>query len=256
MRLAPVFYTLAQVQFNPILNMLDYVAPLQDRLRRNGFPDFRTEHQFGLSVRRLDESQPDIQQQTQLRWSFTNAQRTTGYSLFSNALVFHTTSYDSFEDFLGKTISGLEMVNDIIELAYIERIGLRYLDAIIATGSDNLQQYINPFLLGLSENLGGKLTHSFTETLTEIEDGNLVARSFITDGPLPLSPDLIPLQLELQPRFTEINGQNLVLDTDYFTSNRVDFDVNNVKERLASAHDILKKAFKASVTPYAIEKWT
>jgi hypothetical protein len=30
---------------------------------------------------------------------------------------------------------------------------------------------------------------------------------------------------------------------------------DNVKQRLASAHDILKKAFKASATSDAIEKW-
>jgi hypothetical protein len=40
MSLAPVFYTLAQVQFNPIAQMVDYVPRLQEHLRLNGFPDF------------------------------------------------------------------------------------------------------------------------------------------------------------------------------------------------------------------------
>jgi uncharacterized protein (TIGR04255 family) len=255
MRLAPVFYTLAQVQFNPIKNMSDYVPKLQDRLRRNGFPDFREEHQIGLSIRRLDESPPDIQTQPQVSWIFTNARRTEGYSLALNSLTFSTTNYDTFKDFLEKTITGLDMVHDIIGLSYTDRIGLRYLDSIVAEENDNLQQYLNPSLLGFSENLEGELVHIFTQTLSKVEGGSLVAKSFMSTGTLPLPPDLISAPLEIQPRFTSIDGQNLVLDMDYFTDNRVDFDLANAREKITIAHNIIKKAFEASVTPYALQKW-
>jgi uncharacterized protein (TIGR04255 family) len=255
MSLAPVFYTLAQVQFNPIAQISDYVARLQERLRRGGFPDFQSENQFELTIRRLDESQPDVQPQQHMRWSFMNAQRTEGYLLLSNALVFHTTTYDTFADFLQKTIFGLNLVHEIVELAYVERIGLRYLDAIVPLGNDTLQQYLNPSLLGFSAHLKGRLSHSFTEAVTVIEDGNLVARAVITDGALALSPDLITLQLKLQPRFTEINGQNAVLDTDYFLINRNSFDLKEIENQLLKAHDIITNAFNVSVTDYAREKW-
>ncbi|MGB7412716.1 MAG: TIGR04255 family protein [Thermosynechococcaceae cyanobacterium] len=255
MRLAPVFYTLAQVQFNPIAQMSDYVARLQERLRRSGFPDFRVENQVGLTIRRLDDLQPDVQQQQQIRWSFTNAQRTEGYVLVSDTLTFHTTQYDSFVDFLQKSINGLSLVHEVVELAYIERIGLRYLDAIVSRDNDTLQQYLNLSLLGLSGTLEGQLGHSFTETATAIEEGNLVARAVITEGGLAVSPDLLPLQLELQSRFAEINGRNAVLDTDYFLVKRNGFDLEDIKGQLLSAHDIITTAFKASVTDYARAQW-
>jgi len=255
MSFAPVFYTLAQVQFNPIAQMSDYVARLQERLRRGGFPDFQAENQFELTIRRLDESQPDVQPQQHMRWSFMNAQRTEGYLLLSNALVFHTTTYDTFADFLQKTIFGLNLVHEIVELAYVERIGLRYLDAIVPMDNDTLQQYLNSSLLGFSANLQGRLNHSFTETVTVIEDGNLVARAIITDGALALSPDLITLQLELQARFKEINGRNAVLDTDYFVVKRNSFNLKEIKDQLLKAHDIITNAFEGSVTDYAREKW-
>ncbi|WP_339377310.1 TIGR04255 family protein [Gloeocapsopsis dulcis] len=255
MSLAPVFYTLAQVQFNPIAQMSDYVAKLQEHLRRSGFPDFRAENQFELTIRRLDETEPDVKPTQHMRWSFTNTQRTEGYLLLSNALVFHTTTYDTFADFLKKTISGLELVHKIVELAYVERIGLRYLDAVTPIGNDTLQQYLNPSLLGFSANLEGRLSHSFTETVTAIEDGNLVARAVITDGALALSPDLFPLQLELQPQFAEINGRNAVLDTDYFVAKRNSFNLIEVEDQLQKAHDIITNAFKVAVTDYAREKW-
>jgi len=255
MSLAPMFYTLAQVQFNPIAQMSDYVASLLERLRRNGFPDFRAENQVGLIIRRLEETQPELQSSQQMRWSFINSQRTEGYLLSSDALVFHTTTYDTFADFLQKTIFGLDMVHEIVELAYIERIGLRYLDAIVPISDDTLQQYLNSSLLGFSENLEGSLRHSFTETVTAVEDGNLIARAVITDGALALSPDLFPLQLELQPQFTAINGRNAVLDTDYSIVNRNSFDLEKIENQLLKSHDIITKAFKVSVTDYARERW-
>lgn len=255
MSLAPVFYTLAQVQFNPIAQMLDYVAPIQERLRRSGFPDFRVENQFELTIRRMDESQPDVQPQHHMRWSFMNTQRTEGYLLLSDALVFHTTAYNTFADFLQKTISGLSLVHDIVELAYVERIGLRYLDAIAPMPNDTLQQYLNPSLLGFSADLEGRLKHSFTETVTSINDGNLVARTVITDGTLALSPDLITLQLEIQPRFKEINGRNAVLDTDYYVVKRDDFEITEVEDQLSKSHEIITNAFRVSVTDHARNKW-
>lgn len=255
MSLAPVFYTLAQVQFNPIAQMSDYVAKLQEHLRRSGFPDFRAENQFELTIRRLDELEPDVKPTPHMRWRFTNTQRTEGYVLLSNALIFHTTTYNTFADFLKKTLSGLELVHEIVELAYVEQIGLRYLNAVTPISSDTLQHYLDPSLLGFSATLEGRLSHSFTETVTAIEDGNLVARAVITDRTLALSPDLLPLQLELQSRFTEVNGRNAVLDTDYFVAKRNSFNLTEVEDQLQKAHEIITNAFKVSVTDYAREKW-
>jgi uncharacterized protein (TIGR04255 family) len=255
MSLAPVFYTLAQVQFNPIAQMSDYVARLQERLRRGGFPDFQAENQFELTIRRLDEVQPDVQPTQHMRWSFTNTQRTEGYLLLPNALIFRTTTYDTFADFLKKTIDGLKLVHEIVDLTYVEKTGLRYLDAVVPMDNDMLQQYLNPSLLGFSANLEGLLSHSFTETVTVMGDGNLVARAVITDRGLALSPDLMPLQLELQPRFTAINGRTAVLDTDYFVVKRNSFDLEEIKDQLLKAHDVITNAFNVSVTDYAREKW-
>ncbi len=256
MSLAPVFYTLAQVQFNPIAQMSDYVARLQERLRRSGFPDFRDENQFELTIRRLDESQPEVQPQQHRRWSFTNAQRTEGYLLLSNTLVFHTTAYNTFKDFLQKTLSGLTLVHEIVDLAYVERIGLRYLDAVVPMNDDTLQQYLNPCLLGLSATLEGSLGHTFTETVTVIEGGTLVTRAVITEGSLAMSPDLFPLQLELQSKFAAINGRNAVLDMDYFVAKRDSFELMEIENQLLKAHDIITDAFKVSVTEYARDIWT
>lgn len=254
---APVFYTVAQVKFNPIAQMSDYVPPLQERLRKSGFPDFRAENQIELTFRRMDELEPDVQSQKNMRWLFTDAQRTEGYILFSSALVFHTTAYNVFSDFLEKTLNGIKLVHEIVELAYIERIGLRYLDAVVPTESETLQNYLNPSLMGLSMTLDGNLRHSFTETVTDVEGGTSVTRAMITDGLLALPPDLasLKLQLNINPRFEEIKGLHTVLDTDYFINKRNTFNIQEIKNQLLISHKIIDTAFKASATDYAREKW-
>jgi uncharacterized protein (TIGR04255 family) len=255
MSLAPVFYTLTHIRFNPIAQMSKYVDILQERLRRSGFPDFRAEQQIELTIRQLDKPQPEIQQQPQIRWSFTNTDRTEGYILLPNALIFHTTEYDTFTEFSKKAISGLNLVHEIVELDYIESIGLRYIDAIVPIDNDALQQYLNPSLLGLSASLEGRLGHSFTETVTIVENGTLVTRAVINDNGLALSPDLLPLQLELKPRFTEIVGRNAVLDNDYSLVGRATLDIIKIENQLSIAHKIITTAFNVSVTDYAREKW-
>lgn len=255
MTLAPVFYTLAQVKFNPIAKMSDYVDRIQERLRRSDFPDFRADVKFELTIRRLDEPQPDVQPQKHIRWSFTNTHRTEGYLLLSDSLVFHTTEYTTFSDFLEKTISGLSLIHEIVELAYVEKVGLRYLDAVVPLDNDALQQYLSPSLMGLSVNPEGQLSHSYTETVTGVGGGYLVVKTMITDGPLALSPDLIPLKLNLQSRFNDINGRNAVLDTDHCVANRTSFDLVETKLQLVKSHDIITKTFNISVTDYARKKW-
>ena len=39
LRAAPVFFTIAQVRFNPILSLEAYAPQIQERLRKEGLPD-------------------------------------------------------------------------------------------------------------------------------------------------------------------------------------------------------------------------
>lgn len=47
---APVYYALAQAQFNPIAAMANYVDRVQDRLRREGYPLYEPQRATRLVV--------------------------------------------------------------------------------------------------------------------------------------------------------------------------------------------------------------
>lgn len=62
---------------------------------------------------------------------------------------------------------GLAIVHECVTLAHSERIGLRYLDAVVPPGGETgLAEYLAPGVLGLSSRLPEDVTvsHSFSET--------------------------------------------------------------------------------------------
>jgi len=254
---APVFYTLAAVQFNPVAQMPSYVAPLQERLRRSGFPDFAKDNQVGVTVQRLKDLRLNIQKEEEMRWIFTNAEQMECYVLLSDTLVFQTTTYDNFKEFLQKVLFGLQLVHEIVELAYVERVGLRYLNAIAPMGNDTIEQYLNPSLQGFLPLEDASLQHSLTETVSSVKQGTLLTRAITAENGLIIPPDLLPLRLKLQPRFEEICGRITSLDTDYSVTNtkRSSFDVETVERQLLVAKEVISNTFKASVTDHAIERW-
>ncbi len=251
----PVFYALAQVRFNPIVQMEEYVPELQDRLRHIGYPDYQQEQKIEVAIRKPASEQPDVRPQQLIRWSFTNIDRTEAYTLHPDALIFHSTQYVNFEDFSEKVLRGLSLAHEVIELAYVQRIGLRYLDAVVPANDDLLDNYLNPSLLGLSGAAPGQLAHSFTETVSQVNGGTLVARAVITEGGLAMPPDLFPMTLKLPDRLGQLSGRIAVLDTDYFVEQRKIFDLNSVKEQLLVSHKIVGDAFKSSITEHAVSAW-
>lgn len=252
---APVFYTLAQVKFNPIAQISDDVPKLQNTLRRSGYPDFCEEVLTAIDVSRLDKEQPAIKSQQNIRWCFSNFDQTEGYLLTSDALMFHTTVYSSHEDFLKKLKAGLDLVHDILNLDYVDRIGLRYLSAVIPQNDKTLIDYLNPCLLGFSSLIKGALKHNFSEVMAATEQGTLVARAIIINDGLALPPDLTSRPLIIQPKFSTVSGKIATLDIDHFSENRFSFDTQLINDRLLNLHATINATFKASVTEYALTCW-
>lgn len=256
LRSAPLFYTLVQFVFNPLAQMHEYVPKVQEALRRKGFPDFSQEGQMSINIRKTDDPQPEVQSRQQFRWSFANSGRTEGYLLLPDSLVFHATSYDSFEVFLEKALAGLSLVHEIVELSYLERIGLRYLDSISPREGERVEEYIQNSLTGISSLMEGELAHAFSETAMKIDGGTLIVRSIITENGLAMAPDLVPLSLSLPERLNSLKGRNAVLDIDFFIVKRIEgVNTGVVKKQLHDSHAIIEKAFHASVTDFAISVW-
>lgn len=256
---APVYFTLAQVRFNPILSLEAYISGLQESLRKEGFPDFKKNiiTTFNLmAVGAGNAGAPQLSPpQSETQYQFSSMDGTKGFVLGQNYITFQATEYDVFQTFSASLLKGLELLHKAVELSYIERIGVRYLDAIFPRAGEQLEQYLLPEVMGLGGKLPGALAYSFSETRSQMETGSVIARVVIQGGRIGFPPDLNPLGIQLANRFQELEGRHAILDNDAFSEGREPFDLTKVGERMQALHDVLGTLFRNTVTPYALNIW-
>ena len=261
MKNAPVYFTIAQVRHNPVLRLGSYAPDIQDRMRKAGYPDFKksVSMAFTLTAQMGDPSQPHnpVVEQVE-RLMFFSTDSTKGFIVEQNALSFHTTEYDTFETFSDEFMRGLAIVHECVTLAHTERIGLRYLDAVVPPeGEDGLPDFLAPGVLGLSSRLPSdvRVSHSFSETHIQAAECNVLARTIIQEGPLGFPMDLQPIGVKITDRFGKINGIHAIIDTDASIEGRYSFDLEHIKSQLKILREGVGVAFEATVMPLAVSTW-
>ena len=106
---APVYYALAQAHFNPVAAMAKYVDQIQDQLRCKGYPLFEPQQFMQLVVPGLrpDQAQsPEPQIQQTMSWLMTKSDRTAGFILGSSTITYHTTNYQTHNEFIQELLQG------------------------------------------------------------------------------------------------------------------------------------------------------
>jgi uncharacterized protein (TIGR04255 family) len=249
-----VYFTLAQVKFNPILKLNEYVPSIQEAFRRAGYPDFVTRSGIAIQIS-MQGGLPKPEPQAVNSYSFGDSAKTHSFLLDSAGLTLQSTDYGHFEGFAKKFEDGLELVHQAVHLDFVERIGLRYLDRIAPVGKDKLDQYLVAHVLGVGGVIDGQPLYSYCETLTQVSNAKLLSRVLTQDGPLGFPPDLGQHTLELQERFKGAPSRHAILDTDGFVEQRIPYTIAAVRKHLNELHEIIGDAFKALAMPYAFKKW-
>ncbi|AOE87976.1 TIGR04255 family protein [Pseudomonas sp. TCU-HL1] len=259
---APVFFTIGQVQHNPLLSLGSYIPQIQERMRKAGYPGFERSAQMRLALQSVsdgtDENGPVPAFQKMDRFVFSDLNSTQGFILQPNAISFQTTVYDRFEGFYEQLEMGLSILNEVVGgLSFVERLGLRYLDAVAPQPEEDLGQYLVPQVLGLPFKMEEAMfSHSFTEAVLMAEGlGQVVARTVIQNGKLAFSPDLDPAPLKLQARFESIVGMHAIIDTDGFSIERRPYEIDEVRSRMDALHELIGQCFNATVTDFARTAW-
>lgn len=254
---APLYFTVAQVRYNPVLSLPSYISQIQEYFRKHNFPDFKRAVTMALNLPLLQspEAQQPTTQQIE-RYTFSNLENTKNFNLEQNALSFQTTKYVTFEQFASDLKDGLEIVNKVVGLSFVERIGIRYLDAVMPREGENLDHYLIPEVVGLCQKLSGKTQYSFSETLTQCDDDSVLSRTVIQDGRLGFPPDIMPaMTLNVEERFRQFSGMHAVIDADAFCSERISFDLMEVMKKLDALHKRTSASFQATITEHARTVW-
>jgi len=259
---APVYFVIAQARHNTVLRLGFYAADIQDRMRKAGYPDFQKAVSMAFNLmpqigeEKHTQNQPRVEQVERL--IFSSSDYSKGFIVEQNALSFQTTEYDTFETFADEFAKGLGIIHECVTLAHSERVGLRYLDAIVpSNGEAGLGDYLVPGVLGLGNNLPDsvEISHSFTETHIRTVDSVVLARTIIQAGPLGFPMDLQPLGVKIAERFQSINGVHAIIDTDASIEGRHPFDVDAIQAQLKTLRHGVGLAFDAVVMPSAIAEW-
>lgn len=253
---SPLFYTLSQILFNTIQKMDSYEPDIQEKFRKN-YPEFKVDNLKTLNIRKINNESPIIEENNpSKRWRYTNLERNEGYLLQNNSIIFQTTNYDSFDMFLDQIIKGLNIIHESVGLAYIERVGLRYLNVILPDNEKKIDDYIMPFLLGFPIIKNGNIIQTYSETIAQINEGNIAIRVVKNKNVIPLPPDLHPFLLQPSNKFmTPFQTDCVSLDIDYAVSKRINYDIEKIKNQLILSHDIVEDMFKSSVTEDALKIW-
>jgi uncharacterized protein (TIGR04255 family) len=262
---APIYFVLAQVRFNPILTLDQYVPAIQDSLRKTGFPDFNKGFvsAFNFNVGAAGESAHPVFMTPQPRYIFMDEARKTGFTLDANGLSFQTTHYETFDPFLSAFLHGLAIVHKHAELSFSERLGVRYLDAVVPSQGEDVATYLASSVLGLMASLAPReLVHSVSETRTQLEKSTLVSRATIFKKPdsdkdtrVAFPPDLQPEQLRIADKFSDIKGTYAVIDTDSWWEDRESFDLQAIEKRYQYLHKEIRRSFDLMITPHAVKTW-
>lgn len=261
MKNAPVYFTIAQVRHNPVLRLGAYADEIQDRMRKVGYPDFKkgVAMAFSLMSQEGDEQQgqPPVIERID-RLMFFNSDNTQGFVVEKNAISFHTTEYDTFDTFVDEFMRGVGIVHECITLAHTERIGLRYLDAVVPpNGEKGLPDYLTSGVLGIHSVLPKEIqvTNSMSSTHFITSECAVLARTFIQAGPLGFPLDIQPIGVKIADRFQKINGVHAIVDTDASIEERHMMNLEALKSQLKTLRNGIEIAFKATVTSSALSAW-
>ena len=252
---APLAYVLAQVRFQPILEMHTLVPRIQTELRHT-FPRFS---EFKLAGIELGSNGPQMVDPVS-RWEFASASQRQGVMLLNNSLVFHATEYSAYPAFISSFTRVMEILGKLVQGIFVDRLGLRYIDFVIPSRGESPDLYVVPSLATrLEPGIPIQAYTSVSLTDFSLADGHLVVRYMRGRGMPPLPADLLPLQL-LPSKIMAIKDaaavDTAILDTDRFAEVSVPFEVSDLHQRFEVLHEDTSKAFKAIATPHAMKVWS
>lgn len=252
----PVYYTIAQAQFNPIAAMANYVNELQNSFRLQGYTLFDQEKVTQLIFREF----PKAEVVEIPIWRITAPDKKSGFILSQSHLAYHTTHYQDHNQFFDIFLLGLKEINEVVKLDHFSRLGLRYLNAVLPKDHENVNQYLKNGLHGIE--IEAEKKYSLHESVFETKvklcscSGNLVNRVYLKSGTLSYSPDIPPHNLAMMSKFARKEPMiHAVIDIDHFIQEQMTVDLEQMRPKLKALHNELKKTFEANVTEYAWREW-
>ncbi len=244
--------------------MDQYVPRIQETLRKAGYPDFGKNFvatlNFNFGGKMVPDQPVNAVTQPQAQYMFFNETKDSGFILENSALSFQTSNYQTFDVFLSALMVGIRTVHINAELQYFERLGVRYLDAILPRPNEDVSAYLTQNVLGLYGQFNDrKLVHAISETRSQCNENELMSRAIIIRqdqvGEVAFPADMGGQVVKLMEKFQKVSGVYGLMDTDSAHTSRGPFDLGQIEKRFVSLHSMIWQSFALMVTPHALTVW-
>ena len=250
---SPLSLALCQVRFSPLMAMADYIPKVQDDLRRRGYPV-----NASTPVRELQFGPGGATARERVHWEFMAKDRRSSVVVTEGFVVLQTTAYDDFENFIEQLQTVVSTLNDVVGGLLLQRVGLRYVDAIIPVEGETWRDYVNPCLHGFESalfNEAGVLR--LHQTVAKTAVGTMLVRLHQNRDGSVLPPDLGTGAL-LAPRGRAKPGENTTLiDIDHSHQCDDEYDPAHFKVLAWKLKEESYEVFADNiVTKHAIEVWS
>lgn len=233
---APLVRVIAQIRFPEVLSveLRDFVAPFQAAIRAD-YPVLRPEHAqgFTLGSAGLAHAKP------QVAWRFVDADAHWRVSLTPDFLALETTKYVSRADFFGRLRSLAAALEEHVQPAQVDRLGVRYIDRITGPEFYDISKLVRSEVRGITgTSAAAHAVHALSESMFVIDDARFLARW----GFLPPGATVDPAAIE------PATEQSWLLDLDMFSSTPMPFVVDRVVERAQHYAERIYTVFRWAVT--------
>lgn len=247
----PLVVVICQVRISPVLKMSQYIPSIQEELRLNGFPRFAMREQRELTIG------PEVKLQTTPIWRFADKDNTSAIVIGSDFAALETNRYSCFEDFCKSFEMSLDVLSRIVKLGLWNRLGLRYVNAVLPRSRERLDEYLRSALLGLDpDDLGVEHPLVQFEFRAKTSFGNLAVRLHQNDAGNILPPDGSGSELDLGGLPKRERGEVVtLLDIDHYSEQGGNFDAAQLIQGMWQLHEHCEGAFRYSVTQSALKNW-
>lgn len=251
---APRSLVLAQVRFSPLFLMGEYVPRIQDQLRQEGYPV-----NASVMVKEFQLAPSGSAARDHEHWEFMSKDRRTSVVVTEGFVVLQTTAYDDFEHFIAQLKAVVATVSDTVGGVLVERIGLRYVDAIVPKPGESWRQYVRATLHGFDSLLFNEAkTLRLHQTVAETDVGQIIVRLHQNLEAAVLPPDLGTGELKAQPTFAKPGEVVTLVDIDHFTKFEAsrEYDPSHLETIAWTLKEGAYAMFADHVvTPYALKVW-
>jgi len=251
----PLIYVLGVLDFEPLLNLGDYIPPIQDTLRLAGFP--LTQRAF-MSEITFDGQGVTTNQLPQ--WIFTTLDRKAAIILSQSKIAVETVEYKGFQEFSATFKRALEALRQIPGPIVTQRLGLRYVNAIQPAPNQGFDSILHERLGGVEafnglDNLAINMALSGNSLHGHLTIQVRQAPHDVNAHPdtLMLPPDIMPKgapPIKVDPR-----RPSRLLDLDHWAVIREDLNPESMLILAKRLHGAIDSAFLESITQAAFDSW-